>query len=101
MRLVYVPAPQKTLLMCLADHAADGSDGYASSPSHRQLARESGQSKKSVQRNLARLEGAGHITTDSGKAEGRASTYRLNVDTFTRLREAPKPRRSADDEAAI
>ena len=97
-RLVEVPAPQKTLLICLADHAADGSDGYASSPTRRQLARESGQSRNSVQRNLARLEGAGHITKDSGKASGQASVYRLEVETFTTLREAPKSRRSAGDE---
>ena len=97
-RLVHVPAPQYTLLMCLADHAADGRDGYASTPTQRQLARESGQHRNSVQRNLDKLEAAGHVTKDSGKAGGRASIYRLNVGMFNTIRETPKATRYAGDE---
>ena len=97
-RLVHVPAPQYTLLMCLADHAADGRDGYASTPTQRQLARESGLHRNTVQRNLDELKAAGHINIQSGKANGRASIYRLDVESFTTLKEAPRARRSAGDE---
>ena len=98
-RLVRLPATQKALLLCLADHASDGSDGYASNPGQALLAREAGLARDTVWRTLAKLKAAGYIHIEGDKNKGFVLVYRLNTDKLTGLREVAATDRGCANES--
>lgn len=84
-----LPAMERLIMLCLADHANDEGECY---PSILRLCKRTGLSERAVQNNLKKLVEAGHLEVVGGGGRGRANLYRITANPAPKTPFVEKPR---------
>ena len=86
-----LPATERLIMLCLADHADDSGECY---PSIQRLQDRTGLSERAVQNNLRKLVASGHLEVQEGGGRGRANLYVVHAKPRTKnpVLDAPRTR---------